>query len=218
MKIMVAIPSHDHVPINFAYDLAQMMAFTAANMPEEASVALTLCSGTYVHSARNDLAKMAVEGGSDFVLWLDSDMRFPKDTLFRLMFHNKDMVGINYSHRKIPPRFVAIKSIKPPVRLVTGPDSTGLEDVAAIGFGAVLMRGSMLRKMAEQATGPLFWFTINEDGGMVGEDVHFCLLARDAGFEVFVDHDLSKECSHIGSFEYRVEHAEALLEEEAAEA
>jgi hypothetical protein len=217
MKIMVAVPSHDQLPALFAYDLAQMMAYTAANLPNDGSLALTFCTGTLIHTARNDLAKMAVEKGADLILWLDSDMRFPKDTLARLMLHKKDLVGINYANRRVPPGFVAIKQVSPPVRLVTGPDSTGLEEVAALGFGAVLMRGDMLRKVAETAKEPLFWFGINEHGGMIGEDVHFCLLAKEAGFQAHVDHDLSKECAHIGGFEYRVEHAQAVMEEENEE-
>jgi hypothetical protein len=218
MKILVAVPSHDSLPALFAYDLGQLMAYTAANMPPNVSVALTFVTGTLIHTARNDIARMAVEKEADLILWLDSDMRFPKDLLARLMLHKKDMVGINYAQRRVPPGFVAIKTIRPPTRLVTGPDSTGLEEVEAVGFGAVLMRGTMLRKVAEAATEPLFWFGLNEHGGMIGEDVHFCMQASREGFKIFVDHDLSKECAHIGEFEYKVDHAQAVLEEEAAEA
>ena len=39
-------------------------------------------------------------------------------------------------------------------------------------------------------------------GIVEGEDVYFCTMARVHGFEVWVDHDLSKEVTHIGQFEY----------------
>lgn len=219
MNVMIAVPSHDSVPALFSYDLAQLMAFTAANFlgpgqPFE-NINLTFSTGTYVHRARNQLTKVAVESGADYVLWLDSDMRFPKDTLARLFLHKKDIVGINYSTRGVPPSFVAIKTIKPPTKLVTDESSTGLEAVDAIGFGAVLIRTEVLKHLAETSDVPLFWYTLNEEGGLVGEDVHFCGVARAAGYEVLVDHDLSKECAHCGSFEYKLEHAGAMQEVEA---
>jgi hypothetical protein len=217
MKIMIAVPTHDSVPALFTYDLAQMMAFTAANFvgPDQPieSLGLTFATGTYVHSARNQLSQMAVESGADYVLWLDSDMRFPKETLARLLMHKQDIVGINYSTRGVPPSFVAIKSIKPRARLETRPDSTGLETVDAIGFGGVLVRTAILAQLLESSKTPIFWFSINEDGGMVGEDVYFCILAREAGYEIHVDHDLSQECAHIGQFEYRAVHPLAMQDE-----
>lgn len=214
MRVMICVPTHDQMPALAAYDLAQMMAFLGANyvgpdLPIK-EMALTFCTGTYVHSAREQLARMAIDANADFVLWLDADMRFPKDALIRLLKHNKDIVGINYSNRGVPPGFVAIKTIKPPQKLVTSPDSAGLEDVEALGFGCVLMRGRVLRRIAAEHDGPMFWFDRNEDGGLVGEDVYFCNLARERGFDVCVDHDLSKECAHVGTLEYRVEHAFAM--------
>lgn len=216
MKVMIAVPSHDSLPALFAYDLAQMMGFLGANYVGEqiGSIGLTFVAGTYVHSARQQLAQEAIRQGVDYVLWLDSDMRFPRDILIRLLKHREDIVGINYSNRGVPPGFVAIKSISPPEKLVTGPDSTGLEEVEAVGFGAVLMRGRVLRTLMEKHTStPLFWYDLNDDGGLVGEDVFFCRLAREHGFEVKVDHDLSKECGHIGLLEYKPDHAFAMQEE-----
>ena len=219
MRLMIAVPTHDHVPALFSYDLAQMMCYIGANYvgPDQPikAVSLTYVTGTLIHTARNDLARMALDAEADFILWLDSDMRFPKDLPIRLMKHRKDIVGINYSSRGVPPRFVAIKTIKPKERLVTGPESTGLEEVDALGFGAVLIRVSAVRKMVEDHPDKnLFWFGVNEEGGMVGEDVWFCTMAKSSGFEVFVDHDLSKECAHVGTLEYLLDHAQVMADEE----
>lgn len=218
MNLMIAVPSHDHIPALFAYDLGQMMGFLGANYVGSdrpiKSVGLTFSTGTYVHSGRQTLAELAIEQGADYVLWLDSDMRFPKDLPIRLLKHRQDIVGINYSNKSVPPEFVAIKSVSPPEKLVTGPDSTGLEEVDAIGFGAVLMRGRVLRTLAEKHTAtPLFWFDQREDGGLVGEDVFFCRVAREHGFEVMVDHDLSRDCGHVGVLEYKTDHPLAMMEE-----
>lgn len=219
LRVMVAVPTHDMVPALFSYDLAGMMAFTCSNFvgPDRLieSVGLVFLTNTYIHRARQELAEEAIKRGVDCVLWLDSDMRFPKETLIYLLKHNEDIVGVNYSKRGIPPEFVAAKSHSPPERLVTGPDSTGLEEVESVGFGVVLMRASVLRTLdpPERSGHPWFWHEwVAEGDTHVGEDVFFCRMAREAGFTVYVDHDLSKACAHIGTLEFTTEHPLAVLE------
>ena len=41
--------------------------------------------GSLVYDARNRIAMKAFENGSDYILWLDSDMTFPSDTLVKLL-------------------------------------------------------------------------------------------------------------------------------------
>jgi hypothetical protein len=49
---------------------------------------------------------------------------------------------------------------------------------------------------------PWFWFYSLKNGKTLGEDVHFCIAAHDAGFETWVDHGLSNEIGHIGQYTY----------------
>lgn len=221
LRVMIAVPTHDQVPAMFAYDLGRMMGFLGASCvgPERPieAMSLTFCPGTYIHSARQELAEHALQEGADYVLWIDSDMRFPKDALIRLLQRREDIVGINYSNRGVPPDFVAIKEVSPPQPCVTGPDSEGLEEVEAVGFGMVLMRTNVLRMLdpPERLGHPWFWHDWLPDlDQQVGEDVFFCRLAREAGFSVYIDHDLSRDCAHIGQLEYTVEHALDFASEE----
>lgn len=215
MKISVAIPTHDMVPALFAYDLAALCAFTAAAMPDDVEFGINMVSGTYVHKARQQLINSLVVQGSDYVLWLDSDMRIPRDALVRLLKHKLPMVGINYAKRGIPSGFVAIKKVGiPGEQLRTTEESTGLEEVDALGFGCVLLKTSTLDDMPDPIGKPWFQNEYMGDMHWMGEDVHFCKLYRESGQRVFVDHDLSKQCRHIGQFEYALEHAE--IHEEVA--
>jgi hypothetical protein len=205
-KISIAMPSHDNVPAMFSLDLASLVMHTTAHMPENVQLGVNMCAGTYVHSARQDLADALLAAGVTHILWLDTDMRFPRDSLFQLMLRNKPVVGINYAKRKLPAEFVGLKKVgwngEPAERLWTGKESTGLEEVEAIGFGMVLMRTSVLHSLPDPKLKPWFWFDWLPSGQMVGEDVHFCKLLRDAGCPIYVDHDLSKQCSHIGQYDY----------------
>ena len=101
MKINVFVPTHEIVPALFAYDLAQLMAFTVMSMPEDTAISLTFLPGTYIQCARQELMQHAFEDGIDYALWLDSDMRFPKETFAHLIQHKEAMVGANYSKKAI---------------------------------------------------------------------------------------------------------------------
>jgi hypothetical protein len=40
------------------------------------------------------------------------------------------------------------------------------------------------------------------NGKLLGEDIYFCIKAKDAGIDTYVDHDLSMEIGHIGNYTY----------------
>ena len=214
-KIAIAVPTHEMVPATFAFDLANLLSWTSAQVPPEVEVATTYVAGTYVHRARQDILDYLLSLDVTHILWLDSDMRFPREALLHLMSHDLDFVGINYAQRTSPPDFVGIKRMggidDAGERLVTNTDSTGLESVDALGFGCFMMRTSALARFPEDA--PWFWYDLLPDGRHIGEDVYFCRLAREAGYEIYCDHDLSHLCSHTGSFDYRCGHAETMTNE-----
>lgn len=215
--VAINIPCHDQVSALFAYDLARMMGGVGASVGEGPieTVGINMLTNTYIHDARQQLAIHALDRGADYILWLDADMRFPRDTLFKLMRRDVPIVGINYSTRGTPPDFVAVKQVRwepdqEGIRCQTLPESEGLEEVEAIGGGACLVKREVYEALPDPSTKPWYWYDwLPETKSLVGEDVYFCRLAREAGFPVYVDHDLSKECAHVGSFEFHLAHAQA---------
>lgn len=218
MKIGIVVPTHDIVPAMFAYDLAQLVAYTVAAMPEDTEVGVAFLPGTYIHKARQELMQHVLEKKYDYVLWLDSDMRFPKETFAHLLRHKVAMVGANYVKRAIPTWPVALESTgldgQTPERLYPSEDKTGLTEVEAVGFGVLLMRMADFQNMPPLSEGE--WFAqeyIRETGQWVGEDVSFCRLVRKKlGIKVMVDQDLSWTIGHIGQMEYKQDHL--LMQEE----
>lgn len=216
-RIAVCLVSHEMNPVGFTYDLANLMAFSAYAIPQEqADLGINLVSGTYVHAARQDMLEAMLANRVTHILWLDTDMRFPKDSLVRLIEHKKDVVGINYAKRTgLPTDFVAIKTLdwkneNNSKRLETNESSTGLEEVDSMGMGMVLMRTAAIIKALPPLTkDDWFWFErLYPTRRMVGEDVYFFRHLNRKGIKLWVDHDLSKQCRHIGQFEYEVSHAE----------
>lgn len=220
IKVAICIPTHDMVPAGFMYDLTQMVGVWCATAvaDEVSDLAINMVQATIVQAGREELAQQALLTDCTHLLWCDSDHRFPKDALHRLFAHNKDIVGINYSTRRFPPEYVAFEEIDTESRtlkkLVTDENSTGLQKAAAIGFGLTLVKAKVFWEMEK----PWFDFKwIGPGADWQGEDVHFCTKARELGYEILVDADLSKECTHIGQFQYRLEHATVIEEQKKEE-
>ena len=219
--ISVCVPAQDHVATGFMNDLARMMAWTSLNLTAPGHIEglqLNVLSETLIHTGRQRLAETALAHDVDYILWLDSDMRFPADTLHRLLSRREPFVGVNYSTRGVPPKFTASVKVKwgpdeERIPCVTDENASGLEEVEGMGLGVTLIRSDVFAALPEPRgeNRPWFWYDYHpEIDAHMGEDVYFCRAAREAGFTPKVDHDLSRLCSHIGSFEYTPMHVAAM--------
>ena len=223
MKINIFVPTHDTLPAMFAYDLGQLMAYTTWAMPKDTEIGLVFATGTYIHTARQELMIHALAAKDDYVLWLDSDMRFPRETLAHLIQHNVTMVGANYSKRTLPPEPVAIKRIDDEPELLQQTEFQedmeleGLTEVEAIGFGVLLMRMKKFHALPPLTEGA--WFDQHydaENNEWYGEDVSFCkLIRKKLGIKIFVDQDFSRIIGHIGQYTYTLGESTAELTLEA---
>jgi len=130
---------------------------------------------------------MALKLGDDYVLMLDDDHTFPYDMLYRMLAHGKDVVAALGFRRAEPfgPCVFSWETHKENGNLMVmdRPDliRKGLQKVDAVGFGAVLIKTEVFKRL-----GPQPWFKFSE----VGEDLHFCDLCMQAGIDVWCDTDL----------------------------
>lgn len=152
--------------------------------------------GTIVSNNRTLLVHTAAKAQASHILFVDSDMRFPPDSLERLLGANKDIVGANYRQRTRD-EYSAHKGDE----FISSKGKTGLEEVDSIGLGLALINMKLFTGFTSL---PPSAFAMPFDasvGTFVGEDVYFCTIAREAGYKVWVDHDLSQQVKHIGSIE-----------------
>jgi hypothetical protein len=169
-------------------------------------------NGTVLSNQRQELAKTAMLHGADWTVWFDSDMRFPKDTIECLLAHREPLVMAGYPTRK-PPAIEPVTYLNDQdlTKAYTEESSTGLQEIASGGFGCVAVHRSVFEAMEPP------WFHIPWDQEQLryecGEDVYFCRKAREAGFPVLLDHDLSKRIAHIGNYEFTYRDALAAREE-----
>lgn len=210
-SVAVCLPSRDNVSTGFAYDLATLTAnWSAKHVPNGGKLFIFTSMGTLIANQRQELVIEAMQADCSHILFIDTDMRFPKDAIDRLMAHDKPIVAANYATRRMPVKTVAFKTDGAWDCVYTTEKSSGLEPVSAVGMGLMLIK----REVFEKLTLP--WFIIGyspKTGEFSGEDIYFCRQARKAGYEVLIDHDLSKEVKHIGSFEFAHEHAQVCKEE-----
>jgi hypothetical protein len=157
-------------------------------------------TGSLISRQRQNLAMSAIASGATHILWLDSDMMFPVNIAETLINHNQDIVACNYSTRSHPIKGVAYKQIGDWDSWLK-PDETSprLREVAGVGMGCMLTKTKIFNDLEKP------WFEVSwmdEYDDFIGEDFYFCILARQAGYNVMIDTVTSKELKHVGIAEF----------------
>lgn len=147
--------------------------------------------------ARERIAEEAVKMDMDYLFMIDDDMTSDPDLFESLYRHDKDIIAALAFTRSEPhsPVIYRLNSGYDPVEhsnyyinytVFDYPKDT-LVECDAVGFGAVLIKCDVLRKMKK----PWFMSTAGS-----GEDIHFCHKAGKDGFKIFMD--TSVKLGHIG--------------------
>lgn len=197
--IAVCVPARDMVHTGFTFDLVAAVGHHVAATKD---VVMPLFNyGTLLVDQRNTLVEEALESNATHILWIDSDMRFPREVIERLLERDLDIVAANCSRRRPPASFIALgyDPDKGFYNVQTTPESTGVEPVVAVGFGVMMVKAEVFKAMPK----PWHQLIWNEaDQRFVGEDMEWCAKAKAHGFTVHIDHDLSKEILHTGTHDY----------------
>lgn len=194
-KVAICFPSMDMVHADFALSLAGLCNSTA---PIETP--LINNKSSIVAIARNNGVRKAQEFGVDYILFLDSDMIFPRTTLHRLLLHRKDIAGATYSKRVQPFSPLGV-ALEPSPAF----DGQGLFEMKHLPTGCLLVKMSVFSALTE----PYFRFLHDESTGeILGEDYVFCDRARAAGFRIWCDGILSLELGHIGQSVFKLPRGE----------
>jgi len=158
-RVSICVPTRDMVHSAFAFDLAKLIQHSSIMGIE---VLPHFCMGTLIVNQREQLADMAGDAMASHVLWLDSDMMFPPDTLHRLLSHGKPIVAANYVTRQYPHKTVAYRSVGDWKSYVTHDgDNEELIEVEAMGMGCMLVTMEVIDRMKR----PRFQTTYTESSG-----------------------------------------------------
>lgn len=147
-------------------------------------------------SNRTWLVNEAIKNGATHLLFVDSDMIFPSDTIPRLLAHKKEIVGVKYKKREFPIKWL--------YEALGEESETELFKVKHVGTGLMLIDLSIFEKLGKpknEGDRPTAWFSFGRDsqGALVmGEDIWFCNVAQDAGYDVWVDPAI--KVGHVGEY------------------
>ena len=190
MKILIAVPCMDQVPSQFAQSIATL------NKVGDCAIAFQM--GSLVYDARNSLALNAIKAETDYVMWFDSDMVFPSNTLEKLIEGRDkgDIITGVYYRRVIPYHPVLMEKLEISEDKCEWSDyidyPQDIFEVAGCGFGCVLVPTKVLLGVFTEF-GNMF-APING----VGEDLSFCWRARQLGYKIVCDPSI--QCGHVGHY------------------
>ena len=189
--VAIGIPSGDLVHTDFAMSLAMLC------MNPGAEVFLLNSRSSLVALGRNQCAGAAQVMKATHLMFFDTDMIFPADTLTRLLAHNKDIVGATYSQRMPPFHPLTVTEEGEHVHV-----TSGMRRVKLLPTGCMLIRTSVFNTLQKP-----YFNLVSEGDQLRGEDYYFCEKARAAGFEIWCDGDLSMQIGHIGQKVNRISDA-----------
>lgn len=189
-KVGVVVPSGDTVHSRFMICLVSLFQYSL----DKFDMVIINPRSSDIATNRQMGIDIANQRGCDYVLFLDSDMVFPYTLLEKLYSVNERVVGCTYVKRVLPTELLhkEVEDVNPEL-------GTGIRQVSRLPTGALLIDLSIFK--LTQWSRPYFRWTY-EGGTPRGEDYYFCDTAREAGYPIWLDADLSKLVGHLGIYTY----------------
>jgi len=193
-KVLIGIPYGKPIePVPFQC-FVNLISYLFAN--PRFTIATKFTSSAYLDCNRNELAKQAIKGKSDYLLMIDSDMTYPATVLDTLISRDKDVIGVVYysprwnKEKSAPDRIGPILYDYHPKKKLWGEwikcDKEEPFQISAVGTGIMLIKTKVFDKVDE----PWFsFFTVGyrKNVEIMGEDIAFCLRCMAAGVDVWAD-------------------------------
>lgn len=188
-KVLIGCPTAPMVNISFVENLLAIIS--KAKKIKDVEINFGYKTGVRTDRNRNEILKIALETGMDYILWLDTDMLYPTNIVEKLLKADKDIIGCLYFKRAIPFTPVgAYKSKKKefsynPLDPKSLPADSVIE-VDGLGFGGMMVKTEVYRKMGDD-----MWANYGEEyhiplggGNHLTHDFYFCRKAQEHGIHI----------------------------------
>jgi len=201
MKLVIGMPTGGTIR---AETVASLIGAMNELQKHDIYANLSMQLGGYVAPNRNRLVQNAIDAGATHLMFIDADMIFPADGIWKLIQHKKDIVGANYNVRMSPTSEdfsgPTISLWDPKKKMNFTPRSKDLSkelfQVYTLATGFMLIDLNIFKKLKK----PYFIEWSTENNEHMTEDVYFCKEANKVGIELFCDPTI--EMGHIGSYAY----------------
>lgn len=200
-RVLIGTPSYDGtLSVYYANSLTETVRLGQAQGIDVRAVFLSF--DALIQRARNDLVKLALQGGFDDLIFIDSDQEWKPEWVMQLLAHPVDCVG-GAVRKKSDTESYNVKAAGPDIPLDM---RTGLMIVEGLGTGflrlsrrallALWERGEPYRDDAGNENRWMF-NVCPHNGRLVGEDIGMAVFLHDAGINIHLDPSIT--CSHIGT-------------------
>ena len=185
-KIALCMPLYSGIPpmsfINFINCIVRKRDYP---------VQLFFTEATEIAVARNQLVNDFLKSDCTHLFFLDSDMLILPDVIDRLLAYDKDVVSaLAFTRARGLPAFRIIENGKYVVPL-NYPRKSLFETNGASGLGCILIKRKVIEDIKKSVgEKPMFQFVYNSPTDVVGEDVYFCELLRNAGYKIWISSEL----------------------------
>ena len=154
-------------------------------------------------TARNNIARRALELSTDYLLFVDNDVTLPHDALVNMLADDVDVVLGYYAHRNKHNETTLKTNVCKRGELnytmqYIGEElaelrnaGTYLERVHGGGMGCALIRTDVFRRISY----PYYKWVDYGNGKMLSEDLYFCEQCKHANVKLFVDTRV--QCGHM---------------------
>lgn len=221
-SLFIALPAYDFkVSLKLAVSLAK---FSRASAEHGIDIQIgSICGCSVVSRARNLLAKDMLESKCDFLLFIDSDINFEPDDIFRLMAWGTDpkkgIVAAVPRTRNESKVYIATLDYDTNGDLTM--NGMGLVRAKRVATAFMLVRREVFETLekkhpewayydskTDRTLSCMFDFQL-ADEGYIGEDFLFCDRVRSHGFEVWIDPSIT--LGHMGVQEYLGNYGDDIL-------
>jgi hypothetical protein len=212
-SVFIALPAYDFkVSVKLALSLARFST-RAAQHGVDVQIG-SVCGCSVVSRARNLLAQDMLESECTELLFIDSDINFEAEDIFRLMAWVSDpkmgiVAGVPRV-RDVKPVYIATLDQDDSNQLTMNP--MGLVRAQRVATAFMMVRRDVFETLerehpewayydtkSNRKLTCMFDFKVTEEG-YIGEDFLFCDRARAHGFEVWIDPTI--KLGHMGVQEY----------------
>jgi glycosyltransferase involved in cell wall biosynthesis len=196
MNVIIGTPCFDgRCDVYFASSIIE----TVRQSPSDITVyPIFLAHDALIQRARNDLISIAIESNVDALVFVDSDMEFSPQWIFKLLSYEEDVVGGTARKKTDEAELYNINTQNLDI------EENGLIKVNSLGTGFL-----KLSKKALQSLWNISPEYINEgkkarmifdvqviDGELFSEDNVMCRKLRELGYDIWLDPNMC--CNHIG--------------------
>jgi GT2 family glycosyltransferase len=181
--ITIGTPHNGDIEAGYMASVVSAMQMTPHN------VKLHLQEGCFVHQNRNRIFDTC---DTDYLLFVDSDMVFSPQGINDLLKHKKDIIGGLYFHRNAPHLPLAGHRTETGGTKFISEIPDEVFEVDSIGTGFLLISRNVMDEMKiEAGKDKPFDLRRLPNGTELGEDMAFCLRAKEKGFSIWCDPNIA---------------------------